>query len=233
MISHPGPWEAWRPATCLPDDCFCEAIRGGLVAQPANTLSSLAFILAALWVVLRRSSRPSPPRPALGPVEAGLFAGSLLLVGAGSAFYHSSLTFVGQVFDVSGMYLIATFILLHRLGRKWSLSPVPGVLGFVAANAVLMTAQVTTPSLRRVVFGVLLVSAIALEWKSSPAGRTWLARGAGLMGLAFAIWVVDRQRWICDPENLVQGHAFWHVLGALASTCLYRGYEAEAASRAA
>ena len=64
-------------------------------------------------------------------MEAGLFTGALALVGLGSAFYHSSLTFVGQVFDVSGMYLIATFILLHRLGPKWGVSPMKGVLGFV------------------------------------------------------------------------------------------------------
>lgn len=223
-------WASWRPATCRPDDCFCEGLRDSLIRQPANTWSSLAFVAVALWVSARLSRRTGSARVALAGPEAGLFLGALVLVGMGSAFYHASLTFVGQVFDVSGMYLVATFILLHRLGPRWNLSPVWSVLGFVLVNGILMTAQVTTPSLRRVVFGVLLVGALGVEWRSSRAGRPWLALGAGLMAFAFAIWFVDRRRLVCDPGSLVQGHAVWHLLGALAAACLYRSYEAEAVS---
>jgi len=227
LIGRSGPWGEWRPATCLPDDCFCEALRGGLISQPANTWSSFAFAIAALFVAIRLARRTGPR--ALLPAEGVLFAGSLLVVGLGSAFYHASLTFVGQVFDVSGMYLVGTFILMHRLAPRVSRSPIWAVLGFVLANGVLMTAQITTPSLRRVVFGLLLVSALVVEWKESRAGRKWLLGGIGLMALAFVLWVVDRQRLVCEPESLVQGHAVWHLLGALASVCLFLSYEAEAA----
>jgi hypothetical protein len=222
------PWESWRPATCLPDDCFCEALGAGLIRQPANSWSSLAFVVVSLWVAVRVSRRGRSISTALAPAEAGLFAGSLLVVGLGSAFYHASLTFIGQVFDVSGMYLVATFILLHRLGPRFGVSPLLALTGFVLVNAALFVAQVTTPALRRVVFGVLLASALAAEWRGSRAGRTWLATGAGLAALGFAIWVVDRERWVCEPESPIQGHSLWHLLGALASACLYRSYEEEA-----
>jgi predicted membrane channel-forming protein YqfA (hemolysin III family) len=231
LIGRAGPWGGWRPATCLPDDCFCEALRTGLIAQPANTWSSLAFVIAAFWVAHRLSRRRSPP--ALDASEGLLFAGSLLVVGLGSAFYHASLTFAGQVLDVSGMYLIATFVLFHRLSPKASVPPVLAVLGFVLANGVLMTAQVTTPSLRRVVFGLLLLAALGVEWRGSRAGRKWLSGGVGLMTLAFVLWVVDRQRLACEPSSLIQGHAVWHLFGALASACLYLSYETEAAARTA
>jgi hypothetical protein len=221
-------WASWRPATCLPDDCFCEGLRDSLIRQPANTWSSLAFVVVALWVSARLSRRTRSERVVLAGAETGLFLGALVLVGLGSAFYHASLTFIGQVFDVSGMYLVATFMLLHRLGPRWSLPPLASVVGFVLVNGVLMAAQVTTPSLRRIVFGVLLVAALALEWRSTRAGRRWLATGAGLMALAFAIWFIDRRRLVCDPGSLLQGHAAWHLLGALAAACLYRSYEAEA-----
>ncbi len=221
-------WASWRPATCLPDDCFCEALRDGLVRQPANAWSSLAFLVVALWIAARLARGVRAGRTVLAGAEAELFLGALVLIGLGSAFYHASLTFVGQVFDVSGMYLVATFMLLHRLGPRWGVPPPMSALGFVVANGVLMTAQVTTPSLRRMVFGVLLVSALAVEWRSSRAGRTWLAPAAFLMALAFAIWFIDRRRLVCDPEGLVQGHAAWHLLCALAAACLYRSYEAEA-----
>ena len=226
-------WEAWRPATCFPDDCFCETIGGGLVRQPANTWSSFGFLLVALWVATNSGRRETTVRSALDRAETWLFVGSLVLVGLGSAFYHASLTFVGQVIDVSGMYLVASFILLHRLGPRWRISPPWSVLGFVLVNALLMTVQMTAPSLRRVAFGFLLVSALIVEWRSSQAGRRWLATGASLMVGAFLIWVVDWQRLVCAPESLVQGHAIWHLLGALASACLYRSYQVEAVRRAA
>lgn len=227
-IAPDSAWASWRPATCLPDDCFCEGLRDSLIRQPANAWSSLAFVAVALWVAARLSRRARSGRAVLAGAETALFLGALVMVGLGSAFYHASLTFIGQVFDVSGMYFVATFILLHRLGPRWNLSPVWSVLGFVFANGVLMAAQVTTPSIRRIVFGVLLVAALGVEWRSSRAGRAWLALGAALMAFAFAIWLVDRRRLVCDPGSLLQGHAAWHLLGALAAACLYRGYEAQA-----
>lgn len=212
------------PATCLPDDCFCEAIRDSLIRQPANTWSSLAFVVTALWVFLRiRSSDRG--RAALSRAEAGLFVSALAFVGLGSAFYHARLTFFGQVLDVSGMYLIVTFILLHRLGPRFQLSPGGSVVAFLTANAALMVAQVTTPSLRRVAFGVLLGAALVVEWQASRRGRAWLLRGTALMALAFAIWTLDRERVVCAPQSLLQGHALWHILGALAAGCLFRSYE--------
>ncbi len=221
-------WGAWRPATCLPADCFCEAIQEGMVRQPVNAWSSLAFLLVAFWVTSANARGGKIGGTALGRGEAWLFVSSLAIVGLGSAFYHASLTFVGQVIDVSGMYLIATFMLLHRLGPSWGVPPLWSVLGFVALNAALMTAQVTAPSLRRIAFGFLVVAAIGVEWRWSRAGRRWLGAGALLMGIAFAIWTLDRWRILCAPESLIQGHALWHVLGAIAAACLYRSYEADA-----
>ncbi len=221
------PWATFRPATCLPANCFCEAIQEGVVRQPANTWSSLAFIAVALWVAGRHVRRLKTGRPPLSRAELSILVGSLAIVGLGSAFYHASLTFVGQVIDVSGMYLIATFILLHRIGPKWGLSPAWSIFGFVGLNAALMLAQVTTPSLRRLAFGVLLVSALLVEGRASRKGRKWLAMGASLMAVAFVIWLLDLWRVVCAPDSLLQGHAVWHLLGAGAAACLYRSYEAD------
>lgn len=212
------------PATCLPDDCFCEAIRDSLIRQPANTWSSLAFVIAALFVALRMRSS-GRARAALPGAEAWLFIAALAFVGFGSALYHARLTFLGQVLDVSGMYFVATFILLHRLGPRFGLPPTGSVAAFVTANAALMAAQVTTPSLRRVAFGVLLGAALIVEWRASRLGRAWLLRGTALMVLAFVIWILDRERVLCAPESLLQGHAVWHILGAIAAVCLFRSYE--------
>ena len=76
------PWDSWRPATCLPDDCFCEALGEGLIRQPANTWSSFAFVAVALWVLFRvaRAGRPLT----LSRAESALFIGSLFAIAAPS-----------------------------------------------------------------------------------------------------------------------------------------------------
>lgn len=221
-------WAGFRPATCLPDDCFCEALGDGLIRQPVNAWSSLAFVLVALWAIHRRGGKIAPRPGELSLTDHWLFIGSLVATGLGSFFYHASFTFAGQVLDVSGMYFIATFILFHRLGPRWSLEPGMLAAAFVTLNAALMVGQVTSPSLRRIVFGLLLAAALSVEWSFARAGRRWLAFGCGVMLVAFAIWFVDRQRLICSPTSILQGHALWHLLGAIAAACLFRSYEAEA-----
>jgi hypothetical protein len=226
-LAAASPWESFRPATCFPDDCFCEAVGAGVIRQPANAWSSLAFVAVALFVAIRLR-RAAPSRPALGRGEGGLFVASLVLVGLGSVFYHASLTFVGQVVDVSGIYLVATFVLLHRLAPRWGLPPLTSALAFTLANAALMIGQVTTPSIRRPFTALLLASALVVEWRATRGGRAWLAKGAGLILLAGLIWSLDRFRLACIEGLAFQGHALWHILGALAAACLFRSYEDEA-----
>ena len=113
----PSPWAAWRPASCMATQCFCEALRDSFVRQPVNAATSLAFLAVAFAVFGAEftgdRSAGARERGVRGsPAYAALYAGSLLVVGLGSAFFHASLTFAGQTIDVLGMYLAGTFILL-------------------------------------------------------------------------------------------------------------------------
>jgi hypothetical protein len=56
----------------------CERIRPGLVAQPVNTMSSLAYCAAGAWVLLQAPM--NRPRLALGAAAVA--------AGLGSALYH-------------------------------------------------------------------------------------------------------------------------------------------------
>jgi hypothetical protein len=222
-----GVWEGWRRATCFPFDCFCETPGPGWIAEPANAWSSFGFVIVAL-LLAGSAARGDERTVGLKRAEAWLLAASLMIVGFGSAFYHASLTWAGQVIDVTGMYFVATFVLLHRLAPRWKASPAAASLLFVAINALLMVAQVTTPILRRFVFALLVISAIAVEWREATAGRKWLVRAALAMSLGFVTWAFDRWRIVCLPDTQIQGHAIWHVLGAVASACLCLSYRAEA-----
>src|SRR3954452_24692887 len=50
-----------RPASCLPASCFCELISPVGVAQRSNSLSSLAFVVAAILVLCRRPQHRNWP----------------------------------------------------------------------------------------------------------------------------------------------------------------------------
>ena len=224
----------------MPDHCFCEALGGGLISQPANTWSSLGFVVVAalvLWKSRTGFERGTAPVNAMTRSMAypTVFATALLVIGAGSAFYHASMTFAGQFADVMGMYLLATFILLYGLGRQRAARTPVLVASYVMLNAVLAVLLLEAPGLRRYVFAVLIAFALLLEANIRRRVRVevesrYLMGAVGVLVVAFAIWAADLRRLMCFPDSLVQGHAAWHLLGAGASWLLYRYYMSERAS---
>jgi hypothetical protein len=197
------------------------------VAQPANAWSSLAFAVAGLLIIhwpALAGRAGSLNRMASDQVYRRLYGYALVATGLGSYFYHASLTFAGQVADMTGMYLVITFALLYGMGR---VSKIVAVIGFVLGNAGLMWFQVNFPDLRRYVFGMLVVAVVWWENRRRRANRNWLWGGVAALALGFGFWILDITRVVCAPGSLVQGHAAWHMLGALAGWFLFRYYWSE------
>src|SRR5512137_2905849 len=155
----------WRPATCLPDACFCEAIGTGFIRQPIDTWSNLAFVLVGLLILedVWRSSSTRSNLLARRRVYGFVYVFAVMLIGLGSWFYHASLTFVGQWFDVMGMYLLGTFMVLYCCARLRPLSSRTFALSYVLFNLTLALSLIVAPELRRYLFGWLLVVTIGLE----------------------------------------------------------------------
>jgi dihydroceramidase len=224
-------WSGWQPSLCWPDKCFCEAIRPGIIRQPANTWSSLAFVWVGLLVMFP-ATHPAGNNPLTREkTYRWIYGAALILIGMGSAFLHASLTFVGQFFDVSGMNLLASFVLLYNLHRLRPFSAKIFLTAYVALNAILAWLLIEQASLRRWLFaGVLLAGLILLLFKRSEKGRTetrWLLYGLMAQLTAFIIWTLDIKGILCAPHSLMQGHAIWHLLGAVAAFFLYRFYSSE------
>jgi hypothetical protein len=106
-------WGTWEPATCLKTGCFCESAgEQSPVRQPANTYSSLAFVFSGMIVLSQMRNHAASRLPSVYSAIMGI---SSIVIGVGSAFYHASLTFIGQFFDVFGMFLLAAFMLVAAL----------------------------------------------------------------------------------------------------------------------
>jgi hypothetical protein len=118
------------------------------------------------------------------------------------------------------MYLVATFALFYSIGRLRRLSPALLFSGYVAANAVLAILLYWVPVARRVIFALLLIAVIA-----RASATKYLRIAVGIMGIAFVIWILDFTRVVCRPDSWIQGHAIWHILGAVAAWYLFLNFD--------
>ncbi|MBL8922131.1 MAG: ceramidase domain-containing protein [Myxococcaceae bacterium] len=226
-------WSDFTPATCMPDGCFCEAVGHGLIRQPSNTWSNLGFCLVGAFMALEWARQKNAG--GLRSVEAVLFALAVFLVGVTSGLYHASLTFFGQTLDVQSMYLVV--LLAFAVNLDALLGSRRAVPLYVGLNVVLGVLLVTVPVFRRWAFALVIVAILVTEVLLRVRGRrTWPVRlllaTVAVQGLAFAIWALDTLRLVCDPHGLVQGHAVWHLLGAVATFLLWRYYRQPAAAPA-
>jgi dihydroceramidase len=227
-------WRAatWGAASCMPNHCFCENIRRGGIGQPANTWSSLAFVLAGFWIL----GSDGPTRRGMAPVHRIVLGVAVVLIGYGSAFYHATLSFAGQFADVFGMYLLAVFIILYAWSRLRRLNGAVVVALYCGINLVLACLLIFMPELRRYAFGLLILTGLALELRvrrteGAAIETRWLAAAVLVLTLGFTAWVLDITRVACSPGSLLQGHAVWHLAGAAASLLLFRYYASEGESR--
>lgn len=227
-----GIWQTWQPATCLGSGCFCEAIDlESPIRQSVNAWSSLAFVFSATWILMRLKFRVQGSRlPGLYMI---LIAAASLITGLGSAFYHASLTFTGQFFDILGMFLLAVFMLVYAWERLYRISKPVSLTIYGLLNLGLTILQVAIPETRRYVFAIVLVLALLFEYgywfsRRPPLRLSWLNAGLGLFAAAYGLWILDNQRILCLENSLLQGHAAWHMLGAVAVVCLFYYYSSEA-----
>ncbi|MES2056949.1 MAG: ceramidase domain-containing protein [Pseudomonadota bacterium] len=230
LLSLLGPdWLAYAPATCTATRCFCEFPRiGTLIVQPANSWSSMGYVFVGfMMIVLARAKGWSSAMP---PIAAIVFGVTAISVGLGSVLLHATLTLWGQFFDVLGMYLVGSFMLVSALSRWLRIPDRSAIIFYLLLCSALVAVLIAVPEVRRWLFAVLLIAAIIVELVFARPRRPGVKVGFYLAGIltkavAFTIWNLDQHGAICTPHSLVQGHAAWHLLGATAlwlTFCYYR-----------
>ena len=221
LLNLLGPdWSRFAPATCTETRCFCEMPRaGGLLLQPANSLSSFGYVFAGLLMILVAQSRDWIS--AFPPLAATILGGAAIIVGIGSVLLHATLTLWGQFFDVLGMYLISGFFLVSALAKWRNIPDRRAMIYYVLLCAVLVAILYALPEVRRWLFAVVLLIAIIVELVFARPLRPQVRTGYYVAGLianivAFTIWNLDQNGQLCAPGSVLQGHAIWHLLGAVA-----------------
>ncbi len=204
------PYSQFRPPTIQ----FCESNLCSYITQPANTISNLFFILVSYWIffVKQRNSFF---------LSFG-FAISSFLIGLFSTLYHASFTFFMQFFDLSSMFLFASFILVLNLYR---LELIPKKMIFFGTGLLTVLCALALLNWKRYgifIFANLIIFVIftelILKLKYEVVYKNFLI-GLALLSIGFIFWILDYSRIWCNPNNhWIQGHAVWHTLTAL---CIY------------
>lgn len=217
-------------------DNFCEAAGPGPVVQPANTWSNGGFVVAGLLIAWR-ATRRDRLGDVLQPALATAYACVVVLLGPASAAMHATQSALGGHLDLLSMHLIAAFAAAYAWVRWARRGPAAFGVAYVAALAGSELVGLwprPVPVVQyagNVAFALLLLVAVALEvalWRRGETSRDVRPGLAalGAMLTAFAIWLLSTHGW-CDPESLLQGHAAWHLLGAVAAYFLFRFYASE------
>lgn len=240
LAELPYLWELMKPATCMPDHCFCEPVMHGVIRQPINTWSNLAFILAgALTVIVAMGDLASPlaKRENTNPMRSrwiypGMYAYAAALIGLGSMLYHASMVFTAQVADILGMYLLSTFMVLYNLSRAYKLKGRTFFGSFVGINIALGIVSTAWPVSRRPIFIAILVlillsETLARKMVSSHLSMNMLLAALASLVIACVSWLLDTNGIFCLPDSWMQLHSLWHIGMASAIWFLYLYYRSE------
>lgn len=214
----PGcPYSKFSPPTIQ----FCEANLCSYITQPSNTVSNLAYFIVSYWIFFVKQRN-------IFFLSSG-FAVLSFLVGLFSTLYHASFTFFMQFFDLSSMFLLASFFLSLNLYR---LNLFPSKLIFL--GTLLLSTFCSLALLNWKSYGILIFASliflvilteIFIRLKSKVIYRNFLI-SFGFLATGLLFWILDYFRIWCNPnQHFIQGHAIWHVLTALSIYFIFLFYE--------
>jgi len=203
----------------------CERLGSGWLAQPANAISSLAYLAAGVWL-LWRATRPGSARAML--VAAGA---ATVAVGVGSVAYHGPQPGWARTLHDGSVVWLALVVIGHNLWLltrtslpRAALSAVPSLAAFPLLPGSGAGFRFPGPA---VVAAVLVAGAALAHPTITPGARVAWRRSAVWMALALAAYVAGRTgSALCRPALLWQPHAAWHVLSAAGLLSAVLGFAA-------
>jgi hypothetical protein len=211
------PWVDLRRLTGFPNIRWCEDQVCSWIATPANTWSNLGYIAVGfffVWMVRRERAE-----------NIRFYGTATLWVGFTSFLYHASLTFVTQVFDFFGMFILFYLLLVQNLARLGKVKPekVKRTVWICTAVTTLVSAicdKLGFPLQGLVMFLILLIlvtEVLATKFSELKIRHGSFFASIGFLAIGASFSASDVTRRFCDPsDHWIQGHAIWHYFGALA-----------------
>ena len=200
----------------------CEHIGQGLLGQPVNTLSSLAYVVAGAVLLRRALAAREGARPVLT-----VYAVAVAAFGFGSIVFHGPMPSWARLAHDLSITSVLAFVIGYDVAFARRATRRAGLVssaGLVAASAVVLW---LSPDASNALVSALVVAAVVAEVAAarSPAGRvvardlvrapwSWVV-GVVALGIGAALNALGRtDAPLCEPDSLAQLHGVWHVLTA-------------------
>jgi hypothetical protein len=212
-------------------DIYCERTAPGLLAEPINALTNLAFFLAA-WLVLRQARAEGRLD---GPLKA--LIGLVFAIGTGSLLWHTfAQAWAGAADVIPILLFIVTYVGLSMwrffgAGRAEAVALAVAFLFF--APGLRSAAAAALPEVMRPSFGYLpaLVALVVcgglLMLRRHPAGL-WLLGAGAVFVVSLTFRALDEQVCAGFPAGT---HFMWHVLNAVVLGTLMTAWLRHGAAR--
>jgi hypothetical protein len=217
-----SPWyqlSEWRK----PNVKWCEGQNNTWIIEPANTWSNLAYIIAGMWIAQHGKKFKS------NAIRS--YAWVMIVTGLCSGIYHASFTFVLQILDFFGMYVMTYLMMLIQMKRMGWIKNAMDRWNFwglvIGTTAFTVWCDIYTNFPIQSIIGVqtlFIIASEAIIWAKRKQNYSikYFVSGALFMVVAITFSILDVTRAMCDPENhWVQGHALWHVFSAIGVTMIY------------
>jgi hypothetical protein len=207
-----------------------------LFHQSMNTYSNLAYSFFGVLIVLialadyRNKSAQGLNHMEQFPLLSAFMGACFIYLSFGSAFFHASLTWVGQRFDMNGTYGLSVALLGIGLYHVFHMITFTDKIKqyWIGALGVLILAffQIHLIVSSSILLPVLIMTNLALtiiNYIQFRQDRSIIFPLLSLILLVIAVKIrtLDVQKVDCDPYSWYQGHSVWHVLTAMSSFCNY------------
>ena len=209
---------------------------GKFFHQSMNTYSNLVYFFFGIFMCLigkhdvNNQQLNLQNRLAKFPELSFLIGTSFIYLSFGSAFFHASLTWIGQRVDMNGTYSLSIsifFIALYSVFHKIELSKSArrGLIIF-ALLLIISFYQIALFVSSSILLPIFILSAwllIAINYFQFPKARSLTLALFSIISIVIALKIrtMDVQKINCDPYSLYQGHSLWHFLAGFSSFCSY------------
>ena len=95
----------------------CERLHDGLIAQPVNTASALAYVAVGVWLLSRRRPEGSG-EPRRGAPVRRLFGVAVVVAGVGSVDYHGTGSPAARLLHDGGLYAVVGLVAWREAARR-------------------------------------------------------------------------------------------------------------------
>lgn len=198
-------WNSFEPSACYPDKCQCEFARDELIRQPSSFWSSLAYLLAALFIYKNVANKTR---------ELKLWTAACVLMGLSSLFGHGSFIKLSLAMDFASIILILSFFALLKYVKKFQVSKIlTMVVIYYIAVFFAMYAMDKWQKIGVSLF-IFALSLREIGWQIKTEKTLQLS--IFILVLSFGLFLIDEFHIGCNPYGAFQWHSVWHIGSAIA-----------------